>query len=622
MNTQLTPEAEKAIGMMKHVVKIGLVALIFGGFWYANDQGYLKLPDVKTAVVPPTTKIEAPVLVQAIPSNEGGGASTVGALVSSTKATALIGANADGDKTDVRFLTIPWNAVMGTMLANGGTQTQPGSLMDQNGINLKIVRQDDYSAMKAEQITFATQLKNGHPQPTSGVHFVNIMGNGGPNYLRGLNIELAKLGPEYIAEIIAPLGYSRGEDRCMGTPDVMPNGIINPDKLRGMLIAAVHADGDEDLCLQVAATNGIPVNPDSTVYDRSMVNFYPVSSFVEADNAWISGLCVDLPVVENKARTGEIAKVCVNGVATWTPGDETVVTEKGGLVTLASTKEYAYQMPATLIGIKKWNSANQSVVTNMLAAIYAGGESVQGSPDNLLKAAAVSAGVYGEKDAAYWARLYQGDKVKDKQTQQFVEVGGSFTAGLGDAALVSGFLPGTTNKIVEMYNDRGNAMRTVFPDDLPDFPAANQVINLSYVKAVFDRAAAVKAPVQTVYAVGTQLTSVMADKNWNIQFKTGSAEFDAKSGEVLNALYNSTSLTTMKIAVIGHTDSTGSAATNTALSARRAEAVKNWLQAKSPANYPDDRFIVSGVGPTQPIAANATEAGRAQNRRVEIKMGN
>ncbi len=69
------------------------------------------------------------------------------------------------------------------------------------------------------------------------------------------------------------------------------------------------------------------------------------------------------------------------------------------------------------------------------------------------------------------------------------------------------------------------------------------------------------------------------------------------------------------IVVAGHTDSTGQAAYNQALSERRAAAVRNYLvsQGVSPS-----RIQTVGYGMRQPVATNATEAGRAQNRRVEL----
>lgn len=71
------------------------------------------------------------------------------------------------------------------------------------------------------------------------------------------------------------------------------------------------------------------------------------------------------------------------------------------------------------------------------------------------------------------------------------------------------------------------------------------------------------------------------------------------------------------IDVLGHTDSTGSDAYNQALSERRSQSVADYLTARGVARA---RIGVRGFGESQPIASNETEAGRAQNRRVEIKV--
>ncbi len=73
---------------------------------------------------------------------------------------------------------------------------------------------------------------------------------------------------------------------------------------------------------------------------------------------------------------------------------------------------------------------------------------------------------------------------------------------------------------------------------------------------------------------------------------------------------------TMTIFVTGHTDSTGSAAHNKTLSQNRANAVKEYLQAKG-VKQP---IITAGEGSDMPIDTNATPEGRQRNRRVEIRF--
>lgn len=71
----------------------------------------------------------------------------------------------------------------------------------------------------------------------------------------------------------------------------------------------------------------------------------------------------------------------------------------------------------------------------------------------------------------------------------------------------------------------------------------------------------------------------------------------------------------LRLAVEGHTDNTSTVAHNQQLSEARARAVVAALTAQGTAA---DRLQAAGFGQTQPLADNATETGRAQNRRVEL----
>ena len=73
--------------------------------------------------------------------------------------------------------------------------------------------------------------------------------------------------------------------------------------------------------------------------------------------------------------------------------------------------------------------------------------------------------------------------------------------------------------------------------------------------------------------------------------------------------------TAKEIVVEGHTDSTGSDATNMTLSQTRADNVRDFLVARG---VPANRIRAKGVGESSPVADNRTAEGRANNRRVEI----
>lgn len=102
-------------------------------------------------------------------------------------------------------------------------------------------------------------------------------------------------------------------------------------------------------------------------------------------------------------------------------------------------------------------------------------------------------------------------------------------------------------------------------------------------------------------------------------FASGSAQLKADSTKVLiSALANIKAQPGWLIVIAGHTDATGDDLRNLALAQARAEAVRDWM--KTMGDVADDCFAVRGYGAGQPIADNATEAGRAANRRVDISL--
>lgn len=104
----------------------------------------------------------------------------------------------------------------------------------------------------------------------------------------------------------------------------------------------------------------------------------------------------------------------------------------------------------------------------------------------------------------------------------------------------------------------------------------------------------------------------------NITFDTNSSVISQSFAPVLTDVgkvlqrYEKTTLV-----IEGHTDSTGSAEYNQRLSENRALAVRNQLNG----NGVDSRRLTTlGFGESQPVASNETEAGRTQNRRVELRI--
>lgn len=105
----------------------------------------------------------------------------------------------------------------------------------------------------------------------------------------------------------------------------------------------------------------------------------------------------------------------------------------------------------------------------------------------------------------------------------------------------------------------------------------------------------------------------------SIAFASGKNRIDPSSFNLLEDLTDTSMFCPDALIVIeGHTDSRGSAQKNQQLSQQRAEAVAAWLVR---AGVDAKRLRVVGYGASQPVADNATEAGRAKNRRIEFKVG-
>jgi OOP family OmpA-OmpF porin len=102
-----------------------------------------------------------------------------------------------------------------------------------------------------------------------------------------------------------------------------------------------------------------------------------------------------------------------------------------------------------------------------------------------------------------------------------------------------------------------------------------------------------------------------------VNFEFNSATLTAASSRTLDEVAASlVAWPDVNVQVGGHSDSVGGHAYNVALSQRRAESVKAYLVRKGVAA---DRLDAKGYGPDSPVATNDTDAGRAKNRRVELK---
>jgi len=139
-----------------------------------------------------------------------------------------------------------------------------------------------------------------------------------------------------------------------------------------------------------------------------------------------------------------------------------------------------------------------------------------------------------------------------------------------------------------------------------------------------DELATIAAEAKTDAAVANERISALDDYDVQetvvVNFRVNSAVLSPQARQELDALAaKAISSKAYIIEIAGHTDSTGSVSKNFQLSRQRAEAVVQYLAVNH--KIPLRRFITPmGYGKTEAVADNTSAAGRAQNRRVEVKM--
>jgi OOP family OmpA-OmpF porin len=610
---QLTSTGQKTVRVLG-----GLLVIVGVGFGlkYAASHGYGR--KIMGALVP--QRVQGLDNAPDSGNSFSNGAQVAFAGLPSDRPADLPGA------PEVRINFWAWNSQMGCLYSNGGPVTTEGSLMAKQGLKVHIERQDDNTQMMAQLTSLAKGVHDGQAQPAAGVHFIGIMGDGSGAFLAALNHQLIEsFGPDYRAEIVGSCGYSRGEDKLMGPQKWRDN----PQTMRGALVAGVLRDGDWNIAQRFMGDNNLPNNPDETTWDPNAVNWVNTSSYVEAAEKYVANYCEDRRVVQNGKPTGETRRVCVDGIVTWTPADVTAAKQRGGIVSVVSTKEYTSQMPHVIIGIHAWDQQNRQTVEKMLTAFMQGGDQVLQHPQALTRAAEISQEIYRENgaDAAYWEKYYRGVQEPDK-TGVVVDLGGSKANNLADNLVLFGLAPGTTpetSRFHATYTVFGNIVKQQYPQLVPSVPPIDSILDVSYLRGVAQRAGGAEQASQgaeTQHYAGTgNVTRVVGRKNYSITFATGQATFTPESTRQLEELFNVLSINSLAVEIHGHTDNVGDPAANQQLSEDRALAVKQWLEQRSATTFPQGRIRIFAHGATEPVQSNRTAEGRSANRRVEVVIG-
>ncbi|KQW96273.1 phosphate ABC transporter substrate-binding/OmpA family protein [Flavobacterium sp. Root420] len=595
---------EKLTTFSELLIVIAGIGAILGGVYYLS-------PGIKTAVSKQLNGIE---LNQTDVNN-----------VTNAEKIALPSKEISSEVADkplVKIGAYAWNAQSGIIVSNGGPKTTKGSLMEKNGVNLEIIRQDWLSELRNMQMKFIEEFDKGEAFPSSdkSVFAVMIMGDGAPFYISSVQKSLdEKYGKDkYHLQVMGVVGMSYGEDKLIGPPSWKSD----PKTMKGSVISAVLGDGDWVTTVNYCFANGLKVNPDPTTYDADAVNIYPsenddyIKSAEELIKSQTTGWTVTLKEVVNGKLTGKSVNRKIDGCATWTPGDKTVFDKLTGFVDIVSTKEFNNQMPTALIGVKEWAEKNPDIVSNILKSALTASNQMKNYEDWKVRASEAVADTYKLETPEYWYKMFKGQQ--GTKAGLTYNMGGSKVFNYADVMQYFGLSDGV-NRYKSVYNQVSGYLTELNPFGFNENVGAvvpyDQAVNLFFLKNIND----IESTSADKADYSAEAKEVVASGEWKINFNTGSAEISNSSSKEVEKIYNLlVQAENTKLTIVGHTDNVGNPDSNLALSKSRAEAVVNYLKQKG---IPASRFqLVDGKGQSDPVADNNTASGKASNRRVVITL--
>lgn len=593
---------EKLTTFSELLIVIVVIGAILGGVYYLS-------PGIKTAVSKQLSGID----LNQMDVNNVTNAEKI-ALPSKEISTEIT------NKPLIRIAAYAWNAQSGIIVSNGGPKTTKGSLMEKNGVNLEIIRQDWLSELRNMQMKFIEEFDKGEAYPSSNksAFAIMMMGDGAPFYISSMQKSLnEKYGKnKYHVQVLGAVGMSNGEDKLIGPP----NWKSDPKSMKGSVISAVLGDGDWVTTVNYCFANGLKVNPDPTTYDAEAVNIYPsenddyIKSAEELIKSQTTGWTVTLKEVVNGKLTGKSVNRKIDGCATWTPGDKTVFDRLSGFVDIVSTKEFNNQMPTVIIGVKEWAEKNPEIVSNILKSALTASNQMKNYEDWKVRASQAVADTYQIETPEYWYKMFKGQQ--ETKNGLTYNMGGSKVFNYADAMQYFGLSDGV-NRYKSVYNQVSGYLTELNPFGFNENVGApvpyEEAVNLFFLKNIND----IESTSADKADYSNKATEVVASGEWKINFNTGSAEISSSSSKEVEKIYNLlVQAENTKITVVGHTDNVGNPESNLTLSKSRAQAVVDYLKQKG---IPASRFqMIDGKGQNDPVADNNTASGKALNRRVVI----
>jgi len=299
----------------------------------------------------------------------------------------------------------------------------------------------------------------------------------------------------------------------------------------------------------------------------------------------------------------------VDAAVVWSPDDELCVQAVPGSKILESTRSASNIIADAFIAKSSWLENNREKANKLYEGWMKGAAEINGSEANKRKAARIlSENFDGVSEDAALKAIENVRLCTHGDNLNFFGMNPDYKGVTGENLY---------NRMSSTYQQLGYIEGKV--------PSWRLAINTEAIKAAasLNAAPGQAAEGQKQFSVATESAKTreaIATKRVSISFRTGEFQLDENAKYIIDREFVdiARAFSNARIRIEGNTDNVGNAASNKALSLKRAKSVVDYLV--STYSMPRNRFIIVGNGPDKPVGTNDTEEGRAKNRRTDFEI--
>lgn len=380
---------------------------------------------------------------------------------------------------------------------------------------------------------------------------------------------------QYQPQVVFQADWSRGGDAI-----VARRGINKVQDLKGKKIAVAPMTPSHSFLIWLLEAS------DLTTKDVQIVE---VASAIDAADAFKSN-SVDAAVV-------------------WSPDDADCVSKVAGSKVLESTKNATHIIADVFIAKKEFIENNKEQLRELYEGWMKGAAEINESDSNKKKAAAILAEGLGMPESFCYDAINNVRLATHGDNKNFFGLNTNYSGVTGEDLY---------NKMKIKYDELGYGTADVKSWRLL---STNDLVSKTTLAGV--NHSAEKGKEFTVASEELKTKQSLSSKKVSISFRTGEFELEENAKQLIDIQFTpiARAFNNARIRIEGNTDNVGSRSLNMTLSAKRAQAVADYLQFQH--GMPKNRFIVVGNGPDKPIAGceeNQNKECQAKNRRTDFEL--